>query len=130
VVAVPEPTRGDVLTRAKRQAREMAAQEAAALFCALLRRDGLPTPEREWQFCPDRKWRMDFAFPIAKLGIEVDGGIWTAGRHTRGAGWLKDTEKLNTAASMGWRMLRTTPDGLTDLAFIALIKRTLSPHDP
>ncbi len=69
-----------------------------AIFCRLLKMHGLPQPEPEYRFHPTRKWRMDFAFPEHKLGLEVDGGIFMrgGGRHTRGAGWLKDAEKLNT----------------------------------
>lgn len=103
---------------------------ADALFLALLKRERLPAPEAEYRFHPTRKWRFDYAWPIAKVALECDGGIWNAGRHTRGAGWMKDTEKLNTAASLGWRLLRTTPSGLHDLETIALIRRTLTPAAP
>jgi len=64
----------------------------------------------EYRFHPKRLWRFDYALPQFRIAIEIDGGVWTQGRHTRGAGWLKDSEKLNTAAVMGWRMLRFTPD--------------------
>lgn len=73
---------------------------------------GLPVPVPEYVFAPPRKWRFDYAWPSAKVALEVDGGVFVAGRHTRGAGWLKDTEKLNTAASMGWRLFRCTPQML------------------
>jgi hypothetical protein len=33
----------------------------------------------------------------------------------------------NELAALGWRLLRTTPSGLHDLATIALIKRTITP---
>jgi hypothetical protein len=125
-------THNDAIRAAKRAARQLAADEAFSTFAALLTRDGLPLPEREYRFCPPRKWRMDYAYPAQRVGIEVDGGIWLpgGGHHTRGQGWLDDAEKLNTAASMGWRMLRTTPTGLCDLAFIALLRRTLTPLTP
>jgi hypothetical protein len=38
-------------------------------------------------------------------------------------------EKYNLAASLGWRLLRTTPSGLHDLETIALIRRTLTPTE-
>lgn len=44
--------------------------------------------------------------------MEVQGGIFTQGRHTRGAALLKEHEKLNHAAILGWRVLFTTPDRL------------------
>ena len=64
------------------------------------------TPEREFQFCPARKWRFDFAFPHIKLAIEIEGGTWSGGRHSRGSGFEKDCEKYNSAAMLGWRILR------------------------
>jgi very-short-patch-repair endonuclease len=70
---------------------------------------GLPKPEPEFRFHPSRKWRFDFAFPAQSLAVEVDGGAFIAGRHTRGAGFVKDIEKMNTAVLMGWRVLRFTP---------------------
>ncbi len=63
----------------------------------------------EFKFHPTRKWRADFAIPGAKILIEVDGGVFSGGRHTRGAGFIKDQEKLNAAACLGYRVLRFTP---------------------
>jgi very-short-patch-repair endonuclease len=70
----------------------------------------LPVPERQYVFAPPRRWRFDFAWPRSKVGLEVDGGIWIQGRHARGAGILKDCEKLSTAAALGWRVLRVAPE--------------------
>jgi very-short-patch-repair endonuclease len=87
---------------------------------------GLPKPEAEFRFHPTRKFRLDFAWVQHKVGLEIDGGIWTGGRHTRGAGWLKDTEKLNLLASMGWRMLRCTPQQLCTSEMLDTIKQALA----
>jgi len=70
---------------------------------------GLPLPEREYRFAPPRRWRFDFAWPDRKLAVEVEGGIWVRGRHNRGAGFVRDCEKYNTAVLLGWRVLRFTP---------------------
>jgi very-short-patch-repair endonuclease len=69
---------------------------------------GLPTPEREYRFHPVRKWRFDFAWPSERLAVEVEGGVWTRGRHTRGSGFVKDVEKYNAAMQLGWMVLRFT----------------------
>lgn len=66
------------------------------------------TPEREFRFHDTRRWRFDFAFPDRKLAVEVEGGTYTNGRHTRGSGYEKDLEKYNTAARLGWTVLRYT----------------------
>lgn len=79
------------------------------LFVMLCVAHGLPRPEREFTFHPTRKWRFDYAFPDHKLAVEVEGAIWTQGRHTRGKGYLGDLEKYNSAVLHGWKVLRYTP---------------------
>lgn len=70
-------------------------------------------PEAEYRFDPSRKWRFDWAFVADKIALEVEGGVWTRGRHLRGKGYLGDLEKYNAAAIQGWCVLRVTPDQLT-----------------
>ncbi|MEX5396075.1 DUF559 domain-containing protein [Acinetobacter baumannii] len=62
--------------------------------------------EQEYKFHPTRKWRADFLITGTKILIEVEGGIWNGGRHTRGKGYLGDMEKYNSAAMMGFTVLR------------------------
>ncbi|EXI34644.1 hypothetical protein J647_3640 [Acinetobacter baumannii 846928] len=62
--------------------------------------------EQEYKFHPKRKWRADFLITGTKILIEVEGGIWSGGRHTRGKGYLGDMEKYNEAAMMGFTVLR------------------------
>jgi very-short-patch-repair endonuclease len=66
--------------------------------------------EREFIFSTERKWRADFLILDAKsfmpFLIEIEGSVWTQGRHTRGSGFLKDMEKYNTATMLGYRVLR------------------------
>ena len=85
----------------------------------------IPLPEREFRFDPARRWRSDFAWPAQKLLVEVEGGIWTGGRHTRGAGFARDAEKYNTAAVNGWRVLRFAGTQVADGSAIAAIKGAL-----
>ena len=81
-------------------------------FLLMLRARKMPTPEMEVVFAPPRKFRLDYAWPDYKLGLEVDGGIWTGGAHGRGTGIVLDQEKTNLAAGLGWRILRCTPSKL------------------
>jgi len=76
----------------------------------LVRAYGLPEPEKEYQFHPTRKWRFDFAYPNHMIGVEAEGACWVQGRHTRGSGFIKDCEKYNAAALLGWRILRYTTE--------------------
>lgn len=71
-------------------------------------------PEREFRFDEDRKWRFDFAFPGKKIGVEIEGGTWTNGRHSRGTGYEKDLRKYNAAARLGWIVLRYSTRMVTD----------------
>lgn len=58
--------------------------------------------EPEYRFHPIRKWRFDVACPTYMVAAEVQGSIWTQGRHSRGVGMQSDMEKLNSALCMGW----------------------------
>lgn len=73
----------------------------------------LPEPEREYRFS-HRRWRLDFAWPAYKVAAEVEGGTWSRGRHSRGAGFERDCEKYNAAALLGWRVLRFTTGMVED----------------
>lgn len=64
--------------------------------------------QRQYRFHDVRQWAFDFAWPLRKVALEVDGGVFTGGRHTRGAGYTEDCVKVNTAVIMGWRVLRAT----------------------
>jgi len=66
----------------------------------------LPSPKREFRFHPHRRWRADFAWPDKKLLVEVEGGIFTHGRHTRALGFAADCTKYNVASLAGYRVLR------------------------
>jgi very-short-patch-repair endonuclease len=81
-------------------------EETFALHC---RADDLH-PHREYKFHPVRKWRFDFAFLDMLVAVEIEGGVWSGGRHGTGTGFTADCEKYNEAALLGWRILRFTPD--------------------
>lgn len=81
---------------------------------------------KELRFYPERRWRFDYAFPALKVAIEIDGAVWAQGRHNRPAGYLADMEKLNTAVSMGWLVLRFSTDERFFLSTRQLISDTLT----
>ena len=62
--------------------------------------------QAEFQFNPERKWRADFHLIGKMILIEVEGGIWSNGRHTRGKGYLGDMEKYNSAQELGYSVYR------------------------
>ena len=81
----------------------------ATLLAVHARELGLE-PTLEHRFAPPRHWRFDIAFLEPRIAIELEGGAWTRGRHTRGSGFIADMEKYNAATLHGWRLLRFTPD--------------------
>jgi len=64
--------------------------------------------EREVKFHPKRKWRFDFVLGDG-LAVEVEGGLYVQGRHSRGAGMEKDLEKYQEAMKLGWNVYRVSP---------------------
>ena len=83
-----------------------------------------PTPQ--YRFAPPRRWTFDLAWPERLLAMEVEGGIWTRGRHTRGKGYEKDCEKYNEAALRGWRVLRATTGQVGRGEALTWIERALA----
>jgi very-short-patch-repair endonuclease len=71
-----------------------------------LRALGVRTWAEEHVFHPARKWRLDFAWPELRIAAEVEGGVFSRGRHVRPAGFIDDCEKYNAAVLLGWSVLR------------------------
>lgn len=94
------------------QGRSRAADGGVYQLVGLCNAAGLPPPIPEYQFHPVRKWRFDYAWPLRQFYVEIEGGVWTQGRHTRGKGFMGDMAKYNAATLLGWRGLRYTPDQL------------------
>lgn len=103
----------------------------AKIVVAYFKESGLPEPQLEFKFHPERKWRFDFAWlqegldGVARVALEVEGGIWTGGAHGRGSGIARDIEKYNAAAVCGWRVLRCQPKDLCTQATVNMIKSCL-----
>ena len=101
-------------------AKRTESPDTLAAQCTMI---GLDRPQREVHFHPERKWRFDLAWPVLRIAVEVDGGIWNYGRHNRASGWLADQEKLNEAAILGWRILHVTPAQVNSGEALNLIER-------
>lgn len=99
-----------------------------AIVTAFFKSFGIPAPEYEFKFHPERKWRFDLAWPKHLLYLECDGGVWVYGGHNRGVQMKKDWEKRNAATALGWRGLWVEPKEMTMTETAEMIKRSLSPH--
>lgn len=97
-----------------------------ALFLALCQAAGLPRPVAEVAFAKSlcRRWRFDWLFD-EWLALEVEGGAWTNGRHTRGQGFTADMEKYNAAACLGYVVVRCVPADIESGAACELVKRAM-----
>jgi very-short-patch-repair endonuclease len=99
------------------------------IVTAAYRATGLPDPVYEHRFDPVRKWRFDLAWPRYKVALEVDGGIWTRGRHARGSGIAGDHEKNNAALLAGWALFRCQPREVCLLATMAMLRQAMSQRE-
>jgi hypothetical protein len=98
------------------------------------KRYDLPEPVFEYRFHPERKWRMDIAWIVPepldqafylKVCLEIQGGVWILGGHSRGAQMKKDWEKWMAAQVMGWKMAWCEPKDLLTEAMANTIKELL-----
>lgn len=73
---------------------------------------GIPPPQAQYQAVPERRWHADFAYPDVMLLVEVEGGTYANGRHSRGREYYRDTVKYNALGIAGWLVLRFTVDAI------------------
>lgn len=88
-----------------------------------------PPWEAEYKFLNHRRFRFDFCWPDLKFAVEVEGGTWQNGRHSRGSGFEKDCEKYNEAILEGYHVLRVTANQVKDGRAVNWIERYLLQHE-
>lgn len=104
----------------------MAKQPTSDLFTALCKAAAGVEVVKEHPFHPARRWRFDYAILPHKIAVEVEGGAWTYGRHTRPQGFMADMEKYNQAALMGWRVFRVTPQELCSEKTLSIVRKAVA----
>ena len=102
----------------------------------------LPEPVREYRFAAEhvalgcgikkrladaglKDWRFDFAWPPLMLAVEVEGGGWTGGRHTRGKGFEEDLRKYDKAMNLGWNIYRCSGDMVKEGVAVNTIEKLI-----
>lgn len=80
---------------------------------------------RDYVFIKGRKFEVDFGDPIHKIGIEIQGGIWSSKEmgHNSGGGITRDAAKINLGHMHGWRIFQFPSDKIGTLEPIDLIRR-------
>jgi very-short-patch-repair endonuclease len=68
--------------------------------------------ETEFRFHPKRKWRSDYRIKNTKVLIEFEGGLFAQGKqgHSSVSGILRDICKYNSAALLGYTVIRIAPN--------------------
>lgn len=73
----------------------------------------------------NRRWRLDFGHLVAKVGVEIHGGIWMAhGAHNTGKAIMRDCAKLQEAAFLGWIIFPLTPEQITLETVLRIVQFT------
>ena len=122
------PKEGKTAARQRLEAEQR--RNFAMQFEAVWRTLGGPALTPEFRFCEWRKWPADYYCETAtgKWLIELEGGVWTGGRHTRGKGFIEDCVKYNTATLLGYRVIRI-PTGFATVQYLQQIVDSLG-HVP
>ena len=110
----------------KKKPQNKKKQPETDLFTVICKTDMGIEVVKEFLFHPTRKWRFDYAVPEHKIAIEVEGGVYTRGRHVRPQGFLGDIEKYNAGTLLGWRIFRVTPDDLLRTKTLNMLKEAIS----
>lgn len=87
---------------------------------------GLPKPLKQVRLIPGRKFLHDFAWPDAKVAVEINGGTWNPKMaHSGGAGYERDCEKQFLAVLNGWWPLNFTGPMVRDGRAAEMTERLL-----
>ena len=95
-------------------------------FTAICRSELRMEVVKEFRFHPTRRWRFDYAIPSHKIALEVEGGVFTGGRHIRSKGFIGDMEKYNEAARLGWTVVRVIPAELYTRKTVQLLRELIN----
>jgi very-short-patch-repair endonuclease len=109
-----------------RSARSAAAESVLETKAIqLLRRSGLPAPQRQHEIWADGALvaRVDLAYPHQKIAVEVDGYE----HHSAKQQWERDLLRRNRLEAAGWRVLHVTAQQLRSHqeTFIETLRHTL-----
>lgn len=99
-------------------------EDLVGVLAGMLVALGLPTPIREHRFALPRRWSFDLAWPDRMTAVEVDGVV-----HRIRDRFEADLEKMNTAASLGWRVYRVTNTQVRDHRAAEIVRNLMEIKD-
>jgi hypothetical protein len=116
----------DTLKREEAKARRERLESELALQLRAHRLDAGMC--RQYRPFAEIGYLFDFAWPDLdpQVFVEVQGGIWTAGAHTRPQGVLRDMDKANRANLAGACLLQVSADDIKSGRAIELIRQALA----
>jgi hypothetical protein len=81
------------------------------MFLELVSRSPLPRPEVQYEIWEGARFlaRVDFAYPAAKVAIELDGFEFHSGRES----FDHDRRRLTAISALGWRLQLLTHTDVT-----------------
>ena len=109
--------------KGKQSLNNNATTKNEAKFFELLTLAGLPLPAKEVIMIQGRKYRVDYAWHSLRLGIEIQGGVFTRGAHGSVYGILQGYKKSNDAAQHGWTLMYYLPSEMLKPETVIAIKR-------
>lgn len=107
-------------TQTRKELEAEARKQFAYKFEAIWRLLDGPPLETEFKFHDERQWRNDYLHRPTKTIIELDGGVYSGGRHVRPKGFIDDCVKLNEATMLGYFLIRI-PTGFATEHYIGRI---------
>ena len=110
----------DVCSRCSVTANELLESRLEVKLARLLRESSLPAAERQY---PVGRFRLDFAWPAARIACECDGFE----HHGARLAWKRDRGRLAAIEAAGWRVVHVTWD---DVHALSRIRRSIASRSP
>lgn len=112
--------------------RHRQGSDLEGYFAKQLQLAGIGDYVREHRFALSigRNWAFDFAWPKRKLAVEIEGGTHKKGRHTSSTGFREDCHKYNTAAMLGWTLLRGDSEMVRNRLLITYVRDSIDGRPP
>ena len=106
------PLRKLLEQRSGQKPTESYLETKTARFIRALSNSGIPEPTRQVSISDEQGFigRVDFAYPQAKLALEV----LSFGFHSGRKSWLSDVRRFGRLQKLGWLVIPMTEEDLTD----------------